>query len=86
MNEKSKLLTILSFVVIAAWLFGCAGMMAKPTEKNFKAPVVTLDSMEVAHAFGFWYYAKSVQPTKGTADNVGAPLKIPMISRCSWKK
>ncbi|MBU0699245.1 MAG: LEA type 2 family protein, partial [Proteobacteria bacterium] len=76
MNKKSKLLTMLSLIVIAALLFGCAGMAAKPTEKNFKAPVVTLDSMEVAHAFGYWYYAKSVEPTKGTAGDVGAPLDL----------
>ncbi len=67
---------MLSLIVIAALLFGCAGMAAKPTEKNFKAPVVTLDSMEVAHAFGYWYYAKSVEPTKGTAGDVGAPLDL----------
>lgn len=76
MNKKSKLLTMLSLIVIAALLFGCAGMMAKPTEQNFKAPVVTLDSMEVAHVFGYWFYAKSVEPTKGTAGDVGAPLDL----------
>lgn len=76
MSEKSKLLSILSCIVIVAFLFGCAGMMAKPTEKNFKAPVVTLDSMAVAHAFGYWYYAKSVEPTKGSPGDVGAPLDL----------
>ena len=76
MNQKSKLLSILSFIVIAAFLFGCAGMAAKPTAKNFKAPVVTLDSMEVAHAFGYWYFSNKVKPTKGKPDNVGAPLNL----------
>lgn len=76
MNQKSKLLSVLSFIVIATFLFGCAGMAAKPTAKNFKAPVVTLDSMEVAHAFGFWYFSKKVTPTKGKPDNVGAPLDL----------
>ncbi len=76
MNQKSKLLSILSFIVIATFLFGCAGMAAKPTAKNFKAPIVTLDSMEVAHAFGYWYFSKKVKPTKGKPDNVGAPLNL----------
>lgn len=76
MNKTSKLLSILCFIVIATLLFGCAGMMAKPTEKNFRAPVVTLDSMEVAHAFGYWYFSKKVKPTKGKPDNVGAPLEL----------
>ncbi len=76
MNQKSKLLSVLSFIVIAVFLFGCAGMAAKPTAKNFKAPVVTLDSMEVAHAFGYWYFSNKVKPTKGKPDNVGAPLNL----------
>jgi LEA14-like dessication related protein len=54
-------------------------MQVKPTEKNFKAPVVTLDSMEVAHAFGYWYFSNKVDPTKGKPDNVGAPLNLAFI-------
>lgn len=79
MNKTSRLLSILCFIVIATLLFGCAGMMVKPTEKNFKAPVVTLDSMEVAHAFGYWYFSNKVNPTKGKPDNVGAPLDLAFI-------
>ena len=76
MNKTSKVLSIISFIVITALLFGCAGMMAKPTEKNFKDPVVTMDSVEVAHAFGYWYFSNKVKPTKGNPDNVGAPLDL----------
>ncbi len=76
MNKKSKVLSIISFIVITALFFGCAGMMAKPTEKNFKDPVVTMDSVEVAHAFGYWYFSNKVKPTKGKPDNVGAPLDL----------
>jgi LEA14-like dessication related protein len=79
MNKTAKVLSIISFIVITALLFGCAGMMAKPTEKNFKDPVVTLDSVEVAHAFGYWYYSKKVKSTKGKPDNVGAPLNLAFI-------
>ena len=76
MNKTSKVLSIISFISIIALLFGCAGMMAKPTEKNFKDPVVTMDSVEVAHVFGYWYFSKKVKPTKGKPDNVGAPLDL----------
>jgi len=76
MNQKSRLLSILSFIVIAVFLFGCVDMQAKPTAKNFKAPAITLDAMEVAHAFGYWYFSKKVEPTKGKPDNVGAPLDL----------
>jgi LEA14-like dessication related protein len=74
---RKKIIYIgLCVFLVSAVLMGCAGMMTKPTEKNFKNPAVTLDSMEVAHAFGYWYFAKSVKPTKGVPDDVGAPLDL----------
>ncbi len=76
MRKKNVLLMILCVFVVAVFLSGCAGMQAKPTAKNFKTPVVTLDSMEVAHAFGYWYFSNKVKPTKGKPDNVGAPLDL----------
>ncbi len=79
MHRKSIILKCLSVVSIVALLTGCAGMMTKPTQQNFKMPVVTLDSMEVSHAFGYWYFSKKVQPTKGKPDNVGAPLNLAFV-------
>ena len=79
MHKKSILLTCFSVFVIVAFLTGCAGLTAKPSESNFKAPVVTLDSMEVAHAFGYWYFSKKTKPTKGNPDNVGAPLELAFL-------
>jgi LEA14-like dessication related protein len=76
MQKKRLLLTILSVFVIIAFFTGCVAMQPKPTEKNFKAPVVTLDNMEVVHSFGYWYFSKKVKPTKGSPDNVGAPLDL----------
>lgn len=74
---RKKILRVgFCMILVGAGLIGCAGMMSKPTEQNFKNPVVTLDSMEVAHAFGYWYFAKTVAPTKGTPDAVGAPLDL----------
>ncbi len=76
MHKKPILLTCFSLFIIVAFMTGCAGLIAKPTESNFKAPVVTLDSMEVAHAFGYWYFSNKVKTTKGKPDNVGAPLEL----------
>jgi hypothetical protein len=79
MHRKSIILNCLSVLSIVALLAGCAGMTAKPTKQDFKAPVVTLDSMEVAHAFGYWYFSNKIQPTKGKPDNVGAPLNLAFV-------
>ena len=79
MHKRSIILTCLSIFVAVAMLAGCAEMQVAPTQQNFKAPVVTLDSMEVVHAFGYWYFSKKVQPTKGKPDNVGAPLNLAFI-------
>ena len=78
MHKRSIILKWLSVIAIVALLGGCA-TVPKPTQKNFEAPVVTLDSMEVAHAFGYWYFSNKVTPTKGKPDNVGAPLELAFI-------
>ena len=79
MRKKSIILICFSFIVIAAFLTGCAGMAAKPTEKSFQAPVVTLSHVEVQTYWGWWYYSNKVKPTKGTAVNYGAPLNRAFI-------
>jgi len=74
---RKKIMYICFCLFLAgALLTGCAGFTAKPSKENFKDPVVTLDSVEVAHAFGYWYFSNKVQPTKGKPDNVGAPLDL----------
>jgi hypothetical protein len=51
----------------------------KPTEANFKAPVIKLESFEVPQYDGWWYYAKAVAPTKGEAGDRGAPLPLSFL-------
>ena len=79
MYKQSIVRTCLGILIVAFALAGCSGMMAKPTESNFKAPVVALDHVEVAHYWGWWYYAKKVEPTKGAAGDYGAPLDLAFI-------
>jgi hypothetical protein len=79
MHRKSFILVCLSLFVVATLLMGCAGMAVKPTEKNFKAPIVTLSHVEVQNYWGWWYYSKKVEPTKGTAGDYGAPINLAFI-------
>jgi hypothetical protein len=78
MHKKSVVLIFLSVFVLAVLMSGCAGM-SKPTESNFKTPVVTLDYVDVAHYFGWWYYSPTIKPTKGTAGHNSAPLDYAFI-------
>lgn len=75
MNKRLALIIALVFgmgVVFAS----CAGMATKPTAANFKAPVIALESVEVPHYDGYWYYSGTIKPTKGEAGNHGAPLVV----------
>ena len=78
MQKKSIVLTCLIVMVMTVLFFGCAALQ-KPTESNFKDPVVTLDYVDVAHYFGWWYYSPKVEPTKGTAGHNAAPLDYAFI-------
>ena len=75
MRKKSVVLILISVFAVAIFLSGCAALQ-KPTESNFKDPIITKESMEVAHSFGYWYFSSKVKPTKGKPDNVGAPLDL----------
>ena len=78
MHRKSIVLIFLSVFVLAVLMSGCAGM-SKPTESNFKTPVVTLEYVDVAHYFGWWYYSPKTKPTKGKAGHNSAPLDYAFI-------
>lgn len=75
---KRLLLAVLPIAAIAVVLASCAGMQTKATEANFKAPVITLESMEARYD-GWWYYAKTITPTKGDPGDNGAPLAMSFL-------
>lgn len=81
MRNKLIILICCSFVFIAAFLPACTSEKKAPgpTEQNFKAPTVTLKSVEVAHYWGWWYFSGKVAPTKGTAGDYGAPLDLAFV-------
>ena len=70
--RKKTLLTILSVIIVAVLMSGCAGLEKKP-------PVVTLDHVEIPYYTGYWYYSKKVEPTKGNAGDYGAPMMMAFI-------
>ena len=76
--QRKLLFACLSVCFVAALLFGCAGMQ-KPSEANFTNPTVTLSHVEIPYYVGYYYFANSVEPTKGKAGDYGAPLMVAFI-------
>jgi len=60
-------------------LISCAGMPAKPTEANFKAPVIALESVQVTQYNGYWYYDAKITPLKGKAGANSAMLPMAFL-------
>jgi hypothetical protein len=78
MKKRLALLTICLFS-LGLVLASCAGVETKPTASNFKTPVIKLASFEVPQYDEYWYYAKSVKPTKGKEGDRGAPLPMSFL-------
>jgi hypothetical protein len=78
MKKRLGLMTVLIFGLSVA-LMSCVTTQVKPTEKNFIAPNVTLESFEVPQYDGYWYYAAAVKPTKGEAGDRGAMLPMSFL-------
>ena len=78
MCKRSVVLIGFSVIVFSTLLLACA-TAPTPTERNFVSPLVTLNSVEVAHYWGWWYFSKAVEPTKGAAGDYGAPLDLAFI-------
>jgi hypothetical protein len=59
-------------------LAGCVGV-PKPDERNFRDPSIGLDHVEVSYYTGYYYFSNTITPTRGKADNYGAPLLLAFI-------
>jgi hypothetical protein len=77
--KKNFLLIVLLLFGADALLTSCVAVQIKPTEANFKAPVVRLESFEVQQFDGYWYFSKEVKPSKGSTGHRGAPLLMSFI-------
>ena len=78
MQKRISVLTVVSVIMMAFLLFGCAALQ-KPTESNFKDPVITLSNVEVPYYTGYYYFSSKVKPTQGNAGNWGAPMMMAFI-------
>jgi hypothetical protein len=79
MGKRSTIVKGLVVLVLATFLAGCAAVAPKPSEKNFTIPKVTVSLVEIPYYTGYWYFAKKVEPTKGTAGDYGAPMGLAFI-------
>jgi LEA14-like dessication related protein len=68
----------LGAVYFLALVAGCAGVSV-PEEGNFKDPLIGLDYVEISYYAGYYYFSKDVTPTRGRADNYGAPLLMTFV-------
>jgi len=78
MHKRLIISVCLSLLLIMS-LVACAGNGVKPSQQSFKAPVVTLNRVEVAHYWGYWFYGPKVEVTRGKAGANGAPLDLNFV-------
>lgn len=77
--QKRLIVSVCLSIFLVMSLVACAGFGVKPDQQNFKAPVVTLDRVEVAHYWGYWFYGAKVEATRGKPGNNGAPLDLNFV-------
>jgi len=78
MNRKIALM--IAFFFGAGLIFiSCAGMQTKPTEANFRVPVISLESVQVTQYNGYWYYDAKITPVKGKPGANSAMLPMAFL-------
>jgi hypothetical protein len=78
MQKKLTLLAgVCLLLVVPGLLFGAEKKAATPNK--FTTPTVTLNRVEVAHYWGYWFYDAKAAVTRGKAGNNGAPLDLNFI-------
>jgi hypothetical protein len=78
MRNKQILNTVFIVLFIAALVSGCVSM-SRPDESNFRDPLIGLDHVEISYYAGYYYFSSEVTPTRGRADNYGAPLLMTFV-------
>lgn len=79
MMKMKRMLLIACIFGMGLIFVSCAGMPAKPTEVNFKTPVISLDTVFVPKYFGYWFYGAKITPDKGKAGNNSSPLSVSLV-------
>jgi hypothetical protein len=78
MQNRQILNKIIIVLFITALVSGCVSMN-KPDESNFRDPLIGLDHVEISYYTGYYYFSSEVTPTRGKADNYGAPLLLTFV-------
>ena len=78
MQSKKIIFKGLSIIYILALVSGCVSSN-KPHENNFKDPLIGLDHVEISYYAGYYYFSNEVTPTRGKADDYGAPLLMTFV-------
>ena len=78
MHNKQILNKILIIIFILALVSGCASKN-QPREDNFKDPLIGLNHVEISYYAGYYYFSNEVTPTRGKADDYGAPLLMTFV-------
>ncbi len=76
---KNKLAVSAVLVAVVVFILSGGADARKAAEPEFKTPVITLEMFEVPQYDGYWYYAASVEPTRGEAGDRGAPLPLSFL-------
>ena len=79
MMKIKRVLLIACIFGMGLILISCAGMQTKPTEANFKSPLVSLESVQVTQYNGYWYYDGKITPVKGKAGANSAMLPLAFL-------
>ena len=77
--KKKCVLTVLFLFGMGVLVSSCVTTPVKPTESNFKDPIISLESFMVPQFDGYWYYGGNIKPTKGAAGDHGAPLPMTFL-------
>jgi len=78
MQTKKIILMGLSILYVLALVSGCVSMQV-PEEGNFRDSLIGLDHVEVSYYAGYYYFSRDVVPTRGNADDYGAPLLLTFV-------
>jgi len=78
MQTKKIIFNGMCIIYILALVSGCVSVN-KPDENNFKDPLIGLDHVEISYYTGYYYFSNEVTPTRGKADNYGAPLLMTCV-------
>jgi len=71
--------TITILFALGTALASCACIETKPSEADFKAPVIKGEYFEVPQYDGFWHYDAKAEPVKGAKGVHGAPLPLSFL-------